>query len=225
MISIIKVWTRVMELAKVGTAGYDDQDAFNDKIYQVQLELAELLSDVYEINKKAADALAPLIIEIPTTTDADGYFELEDDYLHLCTIQLPVITGSNTVNWPMRKINTNEIAMIETSPVRKPLLVNNEAVYYRSDNIVKVIPRQGMDLNTIYCSKPPEATIVLTEASDADSDYLTPSLGDDLVWPESMFNMIVYLTLEKLGIEMKEELLSQFSALGISREMIKTEAQ
>lgn len=211
-----------MELAKVGTAGYDDAKAFNDKIYQVQLELVELLSDVYEVNKKASDALAPLVkITTVATTPSTGLITKPTDYLHVCSL----LYMPNTGPYPCIKLSTNEISTTLSSPVRKPDLTYNETYYSYINDKLQMYPAQALPYQLIYCIVPPVATIILTPTTVTDEDYLVATLGADLIWPVSMFNLIVYLVLEKLGIEMKEDLLSAFSALGINRELIKTTAQ
>lgn len=222
MISISAVWNRVNELGKTGTSGYDSQDEFNDKIYSVQLELAEVLADVYEENQKASDALAPFIIKTDITTLSNGLITKPSDYLHLCTIWL--LRNGNI--YPTAKLPVNGTATTLTSPVRGPSLVNNDVAYNFVNDKIQLYPNAIMTVRVIYIKQPDLAKITLIPASNADSDYLTvdanPANTIDLKWPVSMFNIIVYMVLEKLGIEMKEQLLVEFAMLGIQRERINT---
>lgn len=213
-----KVYNRVNSLAKTGTSGYDDQDEYNGKTYAAELRLVEMLADVYESNTKASDALNWLIKDADITSGANGLLTLPNDYLHLSTIQLKV--GANL--YPTDKIRTNELGMVRTSPIRGMNLTKNKIGYYFKQGNIYTLPEQaGIVARTTYISKPVYSTIVLTEASDADSDFLTVSGGVDFGWPDSLFNIIVYLILEQLGVELKDQWLLEFANYGITIETVK----
>lgn len=221
MISTARVWRRVGELAKSGTSGYDDQGSFNDKIASVQTEMQELLYPLYEKNQAATDAMAPFVMRSLETSDNAGEVSKQDDYAHALSVLL--IKGDS--QYPTHKIGVNGRGMIITSPVRQPSYEDNEIVYYFANDTICVEPKMIMDLEVCYLRKPDEAKIALLEVSSDDSDYLTvDDLNTiDLEWPESVFNLLVYLLLEKLGVEMKEEILFEYSNFGITRDMIKTD--
>jgi len=37
-----------------------------------------------------------------------------------------------------------------------------------------------------------------------------------------MFNLLLYMTLEQYGLEVKEQMLIQYAEMGITKEMVKT---
>jgi hypothetical protein len=219
---IVEVWQRVMDLAKTGTSGMDTAAEWNGKANSAQKILQEALTDVAEINQKASDALSWLKIQSdPITSDATGKITLPGDYLHLDSVAL--VVGSN--RYPTHKIRTNEIENTRISPIRKSDLTNNEINVYQKTGALYVMPEQeGIAVSLLYYKKVPDAAITLTQVSSDDSDLVTPSIGTDFGWPVSVFNLLVYLILEQLGIELKEQLLLEYSQFGVSRDMIKTNA-
>lgn len=218
MIDKAKVWNRVKDLARTVTTGYDNQDEYNSKSYAAELALLEMLSDVYEHNTKASDALDWLITDASLTSDANGKLTLPTDYVHLATIQYV----SNSVKYPTTKVRTNEVAMYRTSPVRGFDVTKNDIGYYFKAGAAYTLPEQtGLTVVLTYIKKPTFSSIILTEVSTDTEDYLDLTGGVDFGWPEQLFNIIVYLILEQLGVELKEQWLLEFAAYGIQREAIK----
>lgn len=214
-----KVYNRVNALAKTGTSGYDDEEEYNSKTYVAELRLVEMLTDVYETNTKASDALNWLIKDTDIVSGANGLLTLPTDYLHLSTIQLKV--GSNL--YPTDKIRTNELGMVRTSPIRGMDLTKNKVGYYFKQGAIYTLPEQAsITMRMTYISKPVFSTITLTPATDANTDYLTVTGGSNFGWGEQMFNIIVYLILEQLGVEMKEQWLLEFANFGITKETLIT---
>lgn len=218
MISTEAVWNRINVLSKNGTSGYQTEEEFNSDLAAVQLELASMLLPLYEKNQQVADALSPFITYEDKTASSTGEVTKNANYLGLATIWL----YQNLQYYPTNKVSLNEVAMTRISPIRKPLLAKNRAKYYLVNDRIIMLPEQPMAVRVFYCKHPDLATIELTPVSDEDNDYL--EVGDvvDLKWNQSMFNLIVYLMLEKLGVSMKEQLLMEFSQLGIQRSMINT---
>lgn len=218
MIDKAKVWNRVRNLARTVTTGYDDQEEYNSKTYAAELSLLEMLTDVYEHNTKASDALDWLITDVSLTSDSAGKLTLPADYVHLATIQYV----GNGAKYPTTKVRTNEVAMYRTSPVRGFSVAKNDIGYYFKASHIYTIPEQAaINVVLTYIKKPTFSSIVLTEVSTGTEDYLSLTGGVDFGWPEQLFNLIVYLILEQLGVELKEEWLLEFAAYGITREVVK----
>lgn len=220
---IVEVWQRVMDLAKTGTSGQDTQDEFNGKSNSAQKILQEALIDVAEVNQKASDALSWL--KVPSgnlTTDATGKITMPANYLHLDTLEL-IADGAR---WPAHKIRSNEVSNTRVSPIRKSDLAKHELNYYFKSGGIYTMPEQaGIVVDMMYYKKVPDASILLTPVSTPDSDLVTPQVGIEYGWPSSVFNLLVYLILEQLGMELKENILFEYSQFGITREMIKTNPQ
>lgn len=219
---IIEVWQRVMDLAKTGTSGMDTQDEFNSKANSAQKVIATALMRVAEINQEASDALSWL--KVPSgalTTDATGKITMPANYLGFDTAEYIANGG----RWPVTKIRTNEIANTRRSPIRKPDLTTNDiCIYFKSGGMYTMPEQAGLVIDFLYYKKVPDASIVLTPASDDEGDLVVPSVGTDFGWPMSVFNLLVYAILEQLGIELKEQLLLEYAQFGVTRDMIKTAA-
>lgn len=218
-VSIVAVYNRVMDLAKSGTSGMETQDEFNGIISSVQPALQQILIDADEYNQKVTEALKWLKPSIIQVTGAGGAIPLPDDYLQVITISLV----QNATEYPAEKIPVNQISMTRTSPIRKPVLANNQLKYYYKSGAPYTMPEQsGISIHMIYHKIVPDASITLNPTSDDDSDFLVPAAGVEFGWPTSLFNIIVYMTLEQYGVEVREDLLLAYSQLGINRELIKT---
>lgn len=221
--SIIGVWKRTQELAKTGTSGQDTEEEWNNKSNSAQKALQQLLIDVAEINEKASDALNWLKISSGVlSSDSTGKVTFPDNYLHMDSVTY--VSGGQ--RYPSVKLATNEIDMTRTSPIRKPDLTTNDINWYLKGGALYVMPEQAsIVVDLMYYRVVPDASIVLTPVSDDDSDLVTPSVGVAYGWPVSVFNLLVYLILEQLGVELKENMLVEFADFGINREMIKTTPQ
>lgn len=222
-VSIVAVWQRVMDLGKSGTSGMDSEDEFNGKVDAVQKSLEQALIDVTEENQKVTDALNWLKKPFGSlVSDANGLITFPDNYLSLDTLFL--VAGGN--QYPMDKLRTNQISMTRTSPIRQPVVANNEVDYYFKNNGLYVMPEQaGITVDGLYYMQVPAATITLTPESDDNSDFLVPTVGTDFGWPTSMFNILVYMILQQFGVELKEQWLVEFAQYGISVETIKTSSK
>lgn len=218
MVSFKRVYERMGEFAKTGTSGYDDQDAINNRAYSVNLMLAEIMSENYEKNQKATDAVADLVEIELTSSDIYGQVEKNEEYLHLATVHLI----KDEEIYLTRKLAVNAVAATLASSVRKPDYANNEVCYSFQERIIQMYPKMEMDLEVIYIRKPNTPFIALTPVDSENSDFLVVDEGNtvDFEWPESMFNLIVYMMLDQLGIEMKEQLLFEYATFGISRDTV-----
>lgn len=224
MISTAKLWERLQALSKSGTSGYFTQDEFNSNLYSAQYSVLSVCCDNYENNSKVSDYLINHIKEVSVTTVTGGrlYADMETslpDYYR--SLALNYISGG--VENPSIKIAVNEEGMYLTSAVRKPDLSKGRTLYVIKGGSPVVLPKQsGLSMNFTYCAKPEEAKIVFTTAEDEDNDYLVIDGAEtiDINFPEGLFNLFVYYMLEAMGIEQKENLLLEYSQLGLNRTTI-----
>lgn len=232
MISTARVIETRNQLAKSGTSGYTTEDEDNADLYAVQYEILGLLCDNYENNQKVSDALINHVRTLQIDTDITGVITITDsgagasqsdgeygldDYYRTLTVLYDGL-------YPTTKINTNEIGMYQTSPIRRFDTAKNRAGYYFADGSINMLPAEAMEVTLIYCRKPTDAIIAYTSESDDDNDYQTIDEADtvDIEFPESLFNLFVYKMVERLGISMKEQVLFEYAQLGITKET-KTE--
>lgn len=223
MILCKTLWDRVSTISSTGTSGYFTEDDFNSNLYSVQYQVLSLLADDYENNQKISDFLINHIQEDAQTSLANGKLysgsiisSLPNYYRSL---SLQYIAPNNKV-YPSKKITVSEVGMYESSPVRKPNLDKNRTLYYFVGNNITVLPKQAdLDFNLIYLIKPALAKIAFTTASTDDNDYLVVDNANtiDIDFPEGLINLFTFLMLECMGIEQKENLLVEYSQLGLNR--------
>lgn len=216
---IVDIYNRVSQLTKTGTAGYVDQDEFNGMIASKQFSLLEMLIDVEGENKKAADLISWLKKVYTSNSDVNGVITMPDDYLHIDTMSLVVGTSW----YPVNEIDTDQTEILRTSPILFPDLANNEVSYYWENGKAVMFPETNMATRMRYYAVPPAATITLTESGDSGGDYLTPTVGTELGWPQSAYNIFCYMVLMDYGIELKEQEIFELAQYGITIEMIKNQ--
>jgi len=203
MISVVRLWNTVQQIAKSVTSGYQTQDEFNNDLASVQTALLSVLAPAYSKNQAIQDILAPFVkgAVLSTTKPAD-YFRF--------------VSGIDR-GYPMIPINVNQVGYYQTSPIRKPTA--KRTYYYFEDKQTKFLASGTPSGTMTYIRYPLASKIVLTAVSNADNDYVTPTADGDLEWNEDSFNFIQYMMLERLGVEMKENLLREFSAIGLQKEL------
>lgn len=219
MSMIVDIYNRVSQLTKTGTAGYVDQDEFNGIIAAKQQSLLEMMIDVEEENEKASDLIFWLKKVATGATDANGKITPPGDYLHLDSMSL--VVGSAL--YPMNKIDTDQVEMLRTSPILFPDLANNEVSYYKEAGKLISFPEVPLNYRMRYYAIPPVAAITLTETGDGGGDYLTPTVDTELAWPQSAYNLLVYMVLMDFGIELKQQEIFEFAQYGITVEMFKNQ--
>lgn len=222
MIDIISIQEDVSRLGKSGTSGYDNQVLFTKKANFVQNSLFEAMADVYEVNESASTAMGPFVKYYNGYTDDLGVISKPEGFKRLLTLWVLQDDGTRAT---ARKIMTNEYSMISTSPVRKPKKNDTlEKAYCYFDDKINVLPDEKLRVQLLYLRSPKPVKFVATRVSDNQSDYLMPdpTKSVNFEWPSSMYNIIVYLILEQFGVEMKDQLLMEFSKYGITQEMVRT---
>lgn len=209
MINVVRLWNTVQQLAKNVTSGYQTQEEFNNDLADVQSALITMLAPFYSVNQSVKDLLNPFVISVTGTTSS-GSIAYPSGYFRVLALRLNAS--------PSYPIATNEKDIIMTSPIRMASTVKN--LYYHSQEStgIKTLPTSALPYVLDYLKYPTTATIVLTPVSDANNDYLVPTVGVNLEWNEDAFNFILYMMLERLGLEMKENLILSWSNIGIQKE-------
>jgi hypothetical protein len=214
MISVVALWNQVQQTAKTGTTGYQTQDEFNRDLATAQTRICNVLCDNYDISNKVEDALFGLIVSQETVTSSFGIVSTPSDYFRLITMWVNI----NGVYYLSQKIALNQVPVYITSFVRKPDLSKNRTVYYYLDGAIQMLPLIAIQSKILYCKVPPTASIILTPESSWNYDYIVPTAGTDLVWSPLLFNLFQYTMLEMLGIECKDQIIYEYSQLGIPKE-------
>lgn len=214
MIANAKVYQRVNQLLKSGTSGYQNMAEYNNDAWAALIDILNVLCDNYEKNEKVSDMLNKNghIISPPFSTNSAGFYAFPNDHYRTFNVKLT----SGAMEYPVKKINTNEVAMYLTSPIRAFDASKKLYGYYMSDGGLNVLPAAVGTFKITYCKKPIAPILVLT--SD-DDDYETVGAGTtDINLPENLFNLFCYRMLESASVEMKERLTMEYAAMGINRE-------
>lgn len=220
MISTAKIWERINQLAKSGTSGYQNEEEFNNDLYSTQWSVISVLCDNYEKGQKVSDALVNHVVIRDVTTDSFGVVNVsesgsdlpDNDYYR--TLAVSLITDEL---YPAYKININERSMTQRSPIRKMDLAKNRAGYSFGEGSMLMLPEEEMDIRWVYCKKPAVARLVLTTVEAENDDYQVVDEDEtiNVDFPESLFNIFVYEMLQRLGVELKEQLISSYAEIGI----------
>lgn len=213
MISIVRLWTTIQQLAKTETSGYQTEAEFNNDVAAVQDDLMTTFVPLYSVNQMLKDILDVFVKSSPITINSSGQADKPTDYYSSLTAS---INGH-----PCYPIAVNEKDIWNTSAIRKPSVANNIYVYYQENGILNFLPAQTLSCNFSYIRKPADASIEFTAVSEEDNDFITATSVDDLEWNENVFNLFVYKMLERLGVEMKDSIASEYSRLGINTELSK----
>jgi len=214
MISVVALWNQVQQTAKTGTTGYQTQDEFNRDLATAQTRICNVLCDNYDFNSKVEDALFGLLVSQYDFTSSSGIVPTPNDYFRLIAMWVN-INGTFQLS---QKVALNQVPVYITSFVRNPDITKNRTIYYYLDGYIQMLPMMALQTKLIYCKQPPVANIVLTPESSWNYDYIVPSAGADLIWSPMLFNLFVYTMLELLGIEMKDQIIYEYSQLGIPKE-------
>lgn len=202
---IIQLYETVSQTAKTGTSGYQSMAEFNNSLSLCQKELLGLLSPYYAKNIHVQDLLAPFIEVSANSTSKPADYH-----------QFVSATVNGHAAYPLRP---NQLSLYSTSPIRKPTATLS--YYCFVENGIEWLTLTGISGDMTYIRQPNEASIILTPTSTEDDDYLTPTVGDELEWPERAFPFLFYMMLQKLGVEMKDALIQEFSQIGLQVEATK----
>ncbi len=207
MISTVRLWETLMQGAKAGSSGYQNQDEFNRDLAAVQTDLMGIICPFYAKNIYIQDMIAPFVNVVVNATEKPA------DYFQFVSAE---VNG-----YPAYPLAPNQKELYATSPIRKP--TSQLSYYIFTNNGIDWLTESGIAGNMTYIRNPKEALIVLTPSSEDDSDYITPTSGADLEWPDRAFNFILLMMQQRLGLEMDDSLQLQFSQVGIQTEASKVQ--
>lgn len=213
MISIVRFWDSLAKLAKIGTAGYETQEQFNLSLQSVETSLMSTLAPLYNSSRAVKDLLAPFVVPDSATTDPDGSYDKPADYFQLAAVSVD--------GYPATEVDVNEIQMLMYLPSRRPSVTDNRYAYYEESDKIMLLPEDELDVSIKYIRHPVPGQIVLTATETDEDDYVTPTSGSDLEWPERAFNLLLFLMLQRFGVEIEKQLLIEYSNLGIQFETSK----
>lgn len=214
MISIVRLYNSLGEKTKTSTSGYITEDSFNNNIKEVNIALLNTLVPYYSVNQYVKTIMMPFVVRsTPTNTSPDGVLTTPNDYYSYL--------DSSINGHPVYQRAVNEISIIRDSKIRIPSTTNNLYFCYELNGSINYLPETTLSVTLDYIKTPDIPEISLTPSSVGNEDYLTPSSITDLEWNDSAFEFILYMMLDKYGIEMKENLIMAYAKAGIQIEVNK----
>lgn len=202
-----------MQTARSSTSGYQDDADINRNLAMIDNEIMETLAPLYSVNGKVQDLLQPFVKPMSSPV-VEGSLVKPVDYVQYV---------DSIYNWnPVYPRNPNEVSIINTSPTRKPTLDSGPYFVYFVGGNINYLPKEIETVELIYLRRPKPGAISFSFESTDESDYVEMSVVDEIEWPERAFNLFYYHLLEKFGVEMSNQLASEYSQLGINREITKT---
>lgn len=221
MIDIVDFIDRLEDLSKKNQSGFNPGKDITGKINQCQLELAEYLYSLYEINQRAVDLLAPLIPS-PSIVDSDtsGMITLPADYNHLLALRYK--KGAHEVH-KTQYVATNSVSITSKIPQRRADLSKNRVLYTFAGGKINVYPQQELKFELVYVKYPKNAKIeyTYTNINGEPKRIVDTTKTVNLEWGMNCFNLLLYMVMDKMGLSVRDSLLSEYSQLGIAREQVK----
>lgn len=188
---------------------------FNRFFAIAQTELVNYLISIHPVNEMADEYLQPVITTAPVTASSTGIITKPTGFLYY-------LSGSYNGK-PIHKLTSNQIDTYEQIPQRRGDLAKNRVNIAGIDNGWEARPASAFTAKIRYVKNVPEAKLVFTKETVSGEDRLVynDASSIDCVWNESCINLLGYMMLEKRGVSIREQLLQEYSQLGIAKESIK----
>lgn len=213
MVDIAVVQQAVYRISKVGTSGYDATDEFIAKANETNLDLMALLTPHYGKIKAVTDILNTFVVDVPCEF-ISGLMGIPEDFYGYISIYKQ--TGENTAATysTVRQIKTNQVGAIGQNTIRRGT-VTAPNVRLEAGNFVLTPINGDTGLNLIYFRLPANVDIVVTPVEGETDDYEAVTDQTNYEWPARCANLLIYLLVNRLGGEMKQEILVELAGLGI----------
>lgn len=217
---VLFLWNRCSDYIQKYQSGADIVDYFNTKLSEVQYELFNDLSPLYNKNEMVKDLLNFWVRQQAGSSMIDGSQSIgTDPEIVNRPLSIGYTDGTNIL-FSITEASESELVASARMPQRAPN-VAKKIVYYRfnSPGTVNFYPAAITPYFAYYLVYPSEAKIAFTYTSTDDEDIMTYDDADsiDLAWPESADNLIIYKMLEKIGVSIREELLQAYAKYGITQ--------
>lgn len=219
MVDVVQVRDAAYRITKVGTSGYDSNADFVAKANELNIDAMNMLTPHYGKIEALDDILNTFVKEIPATFTS-GVLNIPNDFYGLIGLN-KTITGNSI---PLRKLKTNQLGAIGQNSIRKPTVAKPK--YYLRDSKVVLLPSNGdPGVSILYFRLPAAVSITVSAVSGPDDDYEQVTAQTDYEWVPRVKNLLIYLMVQRLGGEMKEQILFEISQLGIQQNLTVNSAQ
>ena len=219
MIAVLYLWERIAGYGQKYQSGQDNVDYFNTALQEVQYEIFNDFSPIYDKSEKVKSLLDFWVRPQSGVSNADGTVGV-GVYPEVVARPLGVgyATSPSLVEFGIPSVAENELMAIARIPQRAPNVAKKN-VYYRfnSPSTANFYPAQAIPYSMFYMIYPSAAYIAFTFTSTDDEDIMTydPNNSADLAWPAAATNLILYKMLEKYGVSVREQLLQEYAKYGL----------
>lgn len=213
MVDIAEVQAAAYRIAKIGTSGYDSTPEFIAKANEVNTDLMNILTPHYG-SIEALDDILGFLVQESTAIFTSGVLDKPDNYYGFISLYKTAAGNSSTI----RKMSTNQIGAIGQNSIRKPTVASPK-YYFRDDKIILKPSNGDAGLTHVWFRDPLPVAMTVTPVGDDDDDYETVTAQTDYEWPARVKNLIIYLLVQRLGVEMKESVLFEVAQLGINQNL------
>lgn len=218
MISFVEFIERLTDLTKQNQSGFDTGTDITGKTNQCQLELAQYLYSIYEINQNAVDLMAPITVTAAVSSDTNGLITYPTGYNHL--LSLRYLKSANILK-KVQRIGIAQLGIIEKLPQRRPDLTKDRILYSYGKTGIQVYPETALNFKMIFAKYPAKANISYTYTNVNGEPKRTPTAVVDLEWNDNVYNLLLYMVMDKMGLAVRDQLLNEYAQLGIARESVK----
>lgn len=219
MISVYSfLWQRLADYGQKYQSGADIVSYFNSKLAEVQSEIFNDFSPLYDESEKVKGLLDYWVKQQYGFSASDGTATIGTNPEVVYRPLSAGYTNSWNILFAIPSISESELIAVMRIPQRAPNLATKN-VYYRfnSPGTISFYPVAITPFFVFYLIYPTDAHIAFTYSTTANEDIMTfdPTNSVDLAWPASAANLILYKMLEKYGVSVREEVLEEYAKYGI----------
>lgn len=204
----IKVLTDLL-LNKSQGGNYTSPDKLNSIFATAELDIINKYFEAYQANQAITDALKGVWNETAVTTDSNGEFDLPSDYYHTVSITSQSIKGGVLVPNYVERIRQAELQDRLRSSIVGPS--QEYPIALSIGDKMRIYPQRitSGEYKLTYISKPTEPSWGFSVTNNRPVYDASSSTNFSL--PYSVKTELVSKILEYFGVNMREELIVQYS--------------
>jgi hypothetical protein len=207
-----ELWERLnILIRKDKEGGTISPDEYNELLDWGNMEMHNMTFPFYEQNQDVKDALLPFTV-IETVTQTLTNINLTDDLTETYSklISSPYY-NDGTVNREIEVVTDAEWTQRLSSALKLPTSSRPICRLYTDstgDKILRFYPISGEDIELSYLKEPVKPTLTVT--LDSNDNYVQ-SASTEMEWREEEKIKILYLIAQKLGVNLDETDVLQYS--------------
>jgi hypothetical protein len=211
------VWDRVNDYSKKYQSGLNKVSSFNGNINESVKELINYLVSIQGINERASELLQPYIKSASVTGSSSAIFAKPIRFLYYLS--------ASYLDKPVHKVSINQLQTTEQIPQRRGDLTKKRVNITSIDNGFMGRPISAYSIIFNYVAgQVTDPNIVFSITSTGDENVLVydDTTTVDFDFDEKCVPLLTYMVLSKIGVEINDQMLTEYSQLGISKESVKS---